>query len=113
MRYAGPDVSSANAAVVQTPGSDCFMRQHVQSYLQMSNENNSQARAMTATVNHSTAMTATISHEQEETDEVDEDAYLAATITLEHLSLWMVERYANATYELETTNKGPLLDAII
>jgi hypothetical protein len=79
----------------------------------MSNEDNSQARAMTATVNHSTAMTATISHEQEETDEVDEDAYLAATNTFEHLPLWMVERYANATYELETTNKGPLLDAII
>ncbi len=63
-RYAGPDVSSSNTAVVQTPGSDHFMLQHVQSYLQMSNEDNSQARAMTAIVNHSTAMTATISHEQ-------------------------------------------------
>ncbi len=85
----------------------------MQSYFQMSNEDNSQARAMTAIVNHSTAMTATISHEQEETDEVDEDAYLAATNTFEYLPLWMVERYANATYELETTNKGPLLGTII
>jgi hypothetical protein len=36
-RYAGPDVLSANTAVMQTTGSDRFIRQHVQSYLQMSN----------------------------------------------------------------------------
>jgi hypothetical protein len=43
----------------------------------MSNEDNYQTRAMTAIVSHSTTMTAKISHEQEETDVIDEDAYLA------------------------------------
>ncbi len=56
-------------------------------------------------------MTATISHEQEETVDVDEDTYL--TNTFEKFPLWMLERDANAIYELETTNKGPLLDTII
>ena len=66
-----------------------------------------------AVVNHRTAMTATISHRQEETDEtddIDEEAYRAATNTFEHLPLWMVQRYANAKHEFEATNKGLLLD---
>jgi hypothetical protein len=58
-------------------------------------------------------MAVTISHEQEEAVDVDEDYYLAATNSFENLPLWMLERYANTTYELETTNKGPLLDTII
>ena len=72
-RCVGPDVSSANTAVMQNMGSDRFMRQHVQSYLKMSNEDNSHARAMTAVVNHRTAITATISHQQDETDGIDEE----------------------------------------
>jgi hypothetical protein len=83
------------------------MKQHMQNNLQMLNEGNSEARAISDIVNHRTAMTATNLHEgQEKIDDINEDAYLDAikiTIPIICLSRWYSDMpMQNKSVKLQT-----------